>query len=361
MTASLKILALVTDAFGGKGGIAQYNRDFITALSACPRIASIDILPRLCVGEAEGLPVRTRQFKPRYNQLWYSVGAFVLAIRCRPNVVFCGHPLMVTLAAPIAKVCGAKLVIQAHGTDVRRRPSPTKRTGLEAADLILAVSRDTRARILNWLNIAPERIVVVPNTVSDDFTPSGGSSVRATLGLQGKIVLLTLSRLDGRERYKGHDQVIPLIQSLRKQGHDVVYLIAGDGDDRPRLEVLVREYGVAEHVRFLGAMPQDQLPALYRAADLYVMPSTGEGFGIAFLEAMACGTPALGLAAGGAVDALGDGELGIVTTNQDLFSAIDGCLRGSKPDRQALSAKVKARFGSGTFQRRVNQIVDAFV
>jgi phosphatidyl-myo-inositol dimannoside synthase len=69
----------------------------------------------------------------------------------------------------------------------------------------------------------------------------------------------------------------------------------GEGDDRERFEKIAREIGVAERVRFLGAVDQQRLVAAYRMADLFVMPSTGEGFGIAFLQAMASGTPALGL------------------------------------------------------------------
>jgi glycosyltransferase involved in cell wall biosynthesis len=72
------------------------------------------------------------------------------------------------------------------------------------------------------------------------------------------------------------------------------YVVVGDGDDRARLQNLAKERDLTERVRFVGAQPQGVLADVYRMADLCVMPSTGEGFGIAFLEAMACGTPALG-------------------------------------------------------------------
>ena len=86
-------------------------------------------------------------------------------------------------------------------------------------------------------------------------------------------------------------------------------------------------------MRFLGAVDQNCLVDAYRAADLFVMPSTGEGFGIAFLEAMACGTPALGLDVAGARDALADGELGTAVSDEDdLPAAIARLLATPKPD-----------------------------
>ena len=116
--------------------------------------------------------------------------------------------------------------------------------------------------------------------------------------------------MDSRERYKGHDRVIAAIPDLVAKGHDIRYLVVGEGDDRARLEALARDAGVSDRVRFLGAVGLQSLVETYRMADLFVMPSTGEGFGVAFLEAMASGTPALGLDVAGAKDALADGELG---------------------------------------------------
>jgi phosphatidylinositol alpha-1,6-mannosyltransferase len=164
--------------------------------------------------------------------------------------------------------------------------------------------------------------------------------------------------MDSRERYKGQDRIIAALPELLNSGLDVIYLIAGEGHDRARLEQLACRAGVQERVIFLGALNSEQLVDAYRAADLFVMPSTGEGFGISFLEAMACGTPALGLAAGGAVDALVDGELGMVVTEDNLLSALVRALATPKKGGDALASEVRARFGRAVFQEQVGALVE---
>ena len=158
-----------------------------------------------------------------------------------------------------------------------------------------------------------------------------------------------------RERYKGHDRVIAAIPTLVAQGHDVVYAIVGEGDDRARLERLADTSGVAERLRLLGVLAAQQLADAYRMADLFVMPSTGEGFGIAFIEAMASGTPALGLAVAGARDALADGELGTLASEDDLPAAIARLLGDPRPDPPALAAATRARFGRAAFEKSLWQ------
>ena len=113
----------------------------------------------------------------------------------------------------------------------------------------------------------------------------------------------------------------------------------------------------AERVHFVDVFGQDVLVDAYRKADLFVMPSSGEGFGIAFLEAMACGTPALGLAARGAVDALADGEFGIMASDPDFARVLARLLATPKPDPLALADAVRSRFGYAAFSSQVSNIM----
>jgi phosphatidylinositol alpha-1,6-mannosyltransferase len=247
-----------------------------------------------------------------------------------------------------------------HGIEAWPRPRALGQFAVEAADLVFCVSRFTRAVVLGWATIPPERVVVLPNTVAENFTPGDGGALREELGLTGKKVLLTVCRMDSRERYKGHDRVIAVIPRLVAEGHDIAYVIVGTGDDRARLEALAAAAGVAERLIYLGDIAAQRLRDAYRMADLFVMPSTREGFGIAFLEAMACGTPALGLNVGGAVDALADGELGVLSSEHNIAAEISRLLARPKPNSAsatALAAAVRGRFGRKVFATNVRAAI----
>jgi phosphatidyl-myo-inositol dimannoside synthase len=351
-----RILMLVTDAFGGYGGIAQYNRDLITALAETSEECEIDVFPRLAPCALEPSPRSVKQHAPIGNRVNYTLSVLAFALRKRPTIVFNGHLYHGPLGHKIAGLTNAKLVSQLHGTEIWGSLSSFHRRPLEASDLIFAVSRDTRAKVLSKIGIAPEKVVVLSNTVGADFRPADRRAAREHFGLSDEFAVLTVARLDAREGYKGHDRVVPLIAQANAQGRRAVYLIAGTGDDEPRLRQLAKAYGIEERVRFLGKVPRIDLPDLYRAADLFALPSTGEGFGISFLEAMACGTPAIGLAAGGAPDALGDGELGMCVAEKDFADAFLTALTDARSNTQ-LSNAVHARFGFASYKAQCSRLM----
>jgi phosphatidylinositol alpha-1,6-mannosyltransferase len=187
--------------------------------------------------------------------------------------------------------------------------------------------------------------------VGAQFTPGDRAAARAHFDLNGQPVILSVGRLDRREAYKGQDRVIAALPELNAKGPKPLYLIAGEGDDRPRLQTLAVQIGVADQVRFLGEVAEQALPDLYRAADVFALPSTGEGFGIVYLEAMACGTPAIGLDVGGAPDALGDGRLGVMVPESGLNAALSDLI--AKPRPKGLAEAAQARFGRPAFIERV--------
>lgn len=348
------MLALVTDAYGGYGGIAQYNRDFLGAAARSGQLGSIRILPRIAPNATGSVPAGLAQERPVKGRLRYVLRALFRAWRTRPAIIFNAHVLHAPLSLILARLVGARLVSQLHGIEAWEPLSRRCRIALEASDLVLTVSRDTRARALAQLRIAPERLVVLNNTVGDAFCPGDHASARRRLGLGDEFAILTVARLDKRDDYKGHDRIIRLIPDLRAMGHTVIYLVAGVGPDEKRLALLAQNLGVSEAVRFLGMVPANDLPDLYRAADLFALPSTGEGFGIAFIEAMACGTPAIGLAVGGAPDALGDGSLGACVAPGEFPAALTAALQSCRKRVGQLPQLVQERFGEENFTRAVS-------
>lgn len=360
MKSSPAMLALVTDAFGGRGGIAQYNRDFLGALAEARIMSSITVLPRLAP-DPPVLPQTIEQMLPRRGRLAYSVGALRSALARSVDFVFCGHIFMAPLAALIARLKAAKLIIQTHGIEAWPRPSRLQCEAVESADLLLCVSRYTRAAVLSWAAIAPERVLVLPNTFKETFTSTNGFRPQTPLGNKKRRTLLTVARMDPSQQYKGQDRVISALPYVLSQGHDVEYIVVGEGDDRGRLELLARNVGVGDRVRFLGGVDLQVLSDVYRKADLFVLPSTGEGFGIAFLEAMVSGTPTLGLGVAGSADALADGELGTIVSESELPEAIVRLLATPKPDPLALAEATRARFGRPQFAASVRAVLNRLI
>ena len=237
----------MTDAFGGRGGIAQYNRDFLSSLAACDRIGDVIVLPRASATPPGTLPSGVRQLPPVQGRLAYSLAALWAARAHRPiDVVFCGHLFMAPLAAVIARLLRARLWVQVHGIEAWQELSRLYRQSVEAAALVTAVSRYTRRRLLEWVGIDPARVKVLPNTVDPRFQPGPKPGYLLDRhAARGRKVLMTVSRLASSERYKGHDRVIRSLPRVLLHHPETIYLIVGDGDDRPRLEALAAEFGVA--------------------------------------------------------------------------------------------------------------------
>jgi phosphatidyl-myo-inositol dimannoside synthase len=347
---TIRILALVGDCYGAPGGIARYNQDLFEALGVGG--ANILILPRL--GDAGGvaLPAGIRQWPAVFGRLAFLLSSLRAAWAQRPvDVVFCGHVYMAPLAWIVARLARARFWVQAHGAETWVGRRNTVRRAIEAADMVTTVSRGTRHILMSWADLAPEQVRVLPDTVRDIFVPGPPSAaLAARLQLGPGPVLLTVGRLSASERYKGHEQIFAALPALRARFPTLVHVVAGSGDDRERLESRARELaGDPEGVRFLGFVPEEDLPDLYRLADLYVMPSSQEGFGIVYLEAAACGLKVVGGAGGGSGDAVADDRIGVLVDPSDgkaLVEAVVRLLGQGRADQAAVDPYRRSHFAA---------------
>lgn len=356
----MKLLALITDGFGAGGGIAQYNRDLMTGLSQSKHVESLVALPRF--GGAGAPPLRGfTQLPPAPGRLAWSSHALRWALQRRFDVIFCGHINAVPLAAALARMTRAKLWLQTHGFEAWTAPTRLVRRATERAALVTAVSRFTRARLLAWADIAPDRVRVLPNTVAAAYAPRAPrAEIAARYGLAGRKVILTVGRIAKTERYKGHDRIIAALPVVVAGCPETLYLVVGSGADRPRLEELARSLGVADRVVFAGQVPADELPDHFALADVFAMPSTGEGFGIVFLEAARCGLPVIGGNRDGSSDALADGAIGRLIDPFDP-SALAGALIDvlQRPRAAAALGAGVHRFAFDNFASHIDDLVDS--
>jgi phosphatidylinositol alpha-1,6-mannosyltransferase len=146
------------------------------------------------------------------------------------------------------------------------------------------------------------------------------------LGVLGRPTLLTVARIVKANRYKGHDVVLRALATVKRALPDVAYVIVGEGDDLDYLDRLARESGVRENVIFAGRVSDEELPLLYNVCDAFIMCSRenrtrrgilAEGFGLALLEASACGKPVIAGRSGGVPDAVQDGITGLLVNPVD--------------------------------------------
>jgi glycosyltransferase involved in cell wall biosynthesis len=136
-------------------------------------------------------------------------------------------------------------------------------------------------------------------------------------------VILTVGRWAASERYKGVDDLIRAVAQLQTRFPRLCLAAVGDGDDLPRLKKIAGDLGVSESVRFLTNLSRNEIAACYARSEIFALPSTGEGFGLVFLEAMAFGKPLIGAARGGITDIIQEKVNGLLVPAGDLKSLVE--------------------------------------
>ncbi len=273
--------------------------------------------------------------------------------RYAPDALLCITPTAALAAGPPALRGDIPIVIVAHGIDAVSGRLAGRKIGLmRRADAVVAVSRFTRALLVDG-GVPEDSITIVPPGVDlERFHPTvDATPAVARFGLAGKHVLLTVGRLDPAEQYKGHDVVIRALPQIVAAVENLLYVIAGQGGDRARLERLAAAEGVREHVLFAGYVEDELLPSLYAASDCFTMISGGpeasgfEGFGIAYLEAAASGKPSIAARYAGAEEAVVDWETGLLVPPGDVDALVAAAVRVLSDDglRRRLGAAGRAR------------------
>lgn len=362
MPTPIRLLALVTDAFGGRGGIATFNRSLLGALASHPGVRAVDVVPRLIVDDLGDVPDGVAvDAKAAAGARAYVSHA--TAQSRRAEGIVCGHLHLVPLAAALAVTRRVPLVLVLHGIEAWEPPHGGLRglalsAGLRRVDAHVAVSGVTRRRFEAWASVDSRHGRVIPNTFEPGpFTPGPyPDGLARRYGLEGRRVVLTLGRLAGLERRKGFDVMLEALPALAARVPDVAYLIAGDGPDRPRLEAKARALGVADRVVFTGYVDEAEKPDHYRLADVFAMPSRGEGFGIVLLEAMACGVPVVASTADGSFEAVREGELGPAVDPADTNGVLEAVVDAlDQPKRVPPGLD---HFSHDRFVERWHQLID---
>lgn len=375
----MKALVLLTDAFGRHGGIAKFNRDLLRALSTYPQMQRVLALPRILGPFSERLP-ENLDFRASAAQGKASFTAELFrSRRFAPDIIICGHIHLLPFAFAYQLISRGQIVLIIHGIDAWR---PTQRMAVKylvkRLSRFISVSELTRRRFCAWSGISEACGTILPNCVEAHRFGPGVPCEKLVerYRLKDRKVILTLGRLAATERYKGFDEVLEIMPALMTEVPNITYILAGDGADGPRLVAKAQALGLQvleiwngkpaalssdsrkpPQVVFTGRVSEDEKADHFRLADAYIMPSRCEGFGIVFLEALACGLPVVGSRIDGSSEALKNGVLGDLVDPRDRDGLTAAVLRALRKGRGPVSPQL-ADFSYDTFEARTHKILE---
>jgi L-malate glycosyltransferase len=319
---------------GGAGVVAE---EYATCLSSAGH--EVVVLTQLRENAAYTAPYKIIQVKT-LSRLWF--------LSYRNAVDFHAYDLIILNDVGAAYTAGlffnkgllSKSIMLLHGSEpetIFLKPSLYRKytlfkqvykRALNSVSKILAVSHFMKQKFLKYtkLDYLSEKTIVIHNFINHDvFYPKPNPLFRESLRLPSDaFILVSASRL---VLGKGYEQKISLFEKLTKQNNRNLYwLIVGDGDDAQKIKEMVKVQGLNDRILFLGAKPRNDLADIFSNSDLFWMLSNfEEAFSMVYLEAQACGCPALGRNAAGSRESILDGKTGYLVDNDeqviDLFSS----------------------------------------
>ena len=368
-----RIISLASDAYGGRGGIALYTRNFLRAAASHPDVAEIVTLPRAIYYPVNGVPPNMRYMTAAAG----GIGNFVretlklMGGRPRADLIICNFLHLLPFARVLAARFGCRVLPIVYGYEAWQ-PTPHLTTNLccRGIDGFASIRRLTAERLINWSGMRNKNYHYLPNCIEE--TEYGIAPRNLALmnrfGLVGRKVVMTTGRIDtpAYDARKGFDEVIEALPLLAQKVSNITYLIMGDGDDRPRLEQKARELGVHDRLVFTGYVSESQKASYYRLADVFAMPGSNPVFDtypfrFVYLEALACGVPVV--AAQSDISERNDPDALALITQVDpnnteaiacgILSALYKSERGINP--------VLEKFFYRSFERRTHDILTKMV
>lgn len=356
------VLYLGFSAFSQFGGIEQVNKSWLYALSRLQAKNKISFQSLLMLDQFANKRYISPLFFRGFNGDKLKFFVRSLKAMMSANTIIASHIHLAPLLYLFLGITSKKIVLQVHGIEVWRNLSFFQKALLKKADQIIAVSEHTKDSIIKLHQVNPERISVLNNCLDPFFEAPQTFQKPEYLTLKYKLkpkqpILFSLSRLAFGEQYKGYDKVIAVFPELKKCYPDIRFLIGGKGDrlEIERIQNKIAQLQLENQVELIGFIHEDELQQYFLLSDAFVMPSSGEGFGIAFIEAAANGCNVLAGNQDGSVDALRNGELGILVNPNDEAEILKGLkLVLEKPFDKAKQSELTLRHFS--FEQYMKQI-----
>ena len=348
MQAPARVL-LLTPALDGADGISEVSRQAVEALVSAWGEPGVEVWT-LAGGQPPGSPRVTFRSAGGVKARFI---AWALARAGSPTddlLVLAMHVHLAPAALTVA-MRGARLAIFFHGIEVWQPLRARDRAAVARAATLIANSHWTATKFRE----ANPGLAGAPIAICHLGVPGVDSTAAAAAPHDDALIV---GRLSAEERYKGHDALIALWPRVRQAAPLARLVIVGDGDDRARLQALAAASGLGDAIEFTGRVSSDTLAARYREAAFFVMPSTGEGFGLAYLEAMRAGKACIA-APGAAAEIVVDGVSGFIVdpANPDALVAAIVRLFQQPQTREAMgragAARLAAHFRADHFATRL--------
>ncbi|KKU91491.1 MAG: hypothetical protein UY23_C0001G0097 [Candidatus Jorgensenbacteria bacterium GW2011_GWA1_48_11] len=346
----MKIIFLTSD-LEENGGIQKFGGGLIEALKRNGHEVSV-----LALGK-----------KLFFSKIVFVARLFLGFFTFRPAMIICGHVNFGPPAYFLKVFFGQDYSIIAYGIEAWEIKSRLKRKILKKAKLIVVISNFSKEKIVGQIPEVGDRIFYLPPFVDGKkfLMKEKPTHLLRKHGLSDSSkIILTVSRLSAAEQYKGYDKIIAALPGMIKETPNVKYFLIGKGSDSGRVRSLVESTQTSSFVVMIDRVSEEELVDYYNLSDVFVMPSKGEGFGMAFIEALACGRPVVAGNRDGSREAVLNGKLGILVdpdSGEDIVAAITGVLKGKCPtrllDRDFLRKNVLDVFGFDKFVQKVENLV----
>jgi phosphatidylinositol alpha-1,6-mannosyltransferase len=360
MAHPVRIFLMGSEFFRRPGGIQRVNCLLLEMLAEFAAATPTEVEIFSFADEGGGKPADMAAF-PAFRWQAFDHSRWAMAAQLgrrlrevRPDLLLFTHAHLLRLVRLTRLLrLGAKVAVLGHGVEVWKELPQPIRGWMQSAHAAVAPSAFTRNKMVEMNGVSPGRISILHHGLDALWQANGQPGGPLT----GKR-LLTVTRLGLADTYKGVDVALRALPAVLQRHPTASYVIAGDGNDRPRLEKLAGELGIETHVEFCGEVSGSKLHSLYAGADVFVLPSQKEGFGIVFLEAMSYGLPVVAARAAGTLDVVQDGATGLLVTPEQpgaLAEALNGLLADASRRRalgEAGRRRVEEHFLFEHFSRR---------
>ena len=321
--------------------------------------ANTDLLPQY-------LPAK--KFTGFANRIAFTLKAFLKAPKF--DMVIISHINMSFVGRVIKTINPkCKIWVVAHGIEVWNDLSPNKKWLLKNCDKVICVSNFTKQQVVAKHLIDAAKCEVLNNALDPfmnipvAFTKPLYMIDRYNLTANTPL-LFTLTRLSAAEQYKGYEQVIKIIGNLKQTFPAIKYVIAGkcDAEEEIRIKKIIKTYNVEEQILLTGFVEESELVDHFLMTDMFVLPSSNEGFGIVFIEALACGLPVICGNVDGSLDAIKNGLLGTAVNPDGLDELEKALTKGlQKPLTEAMRKELQSQciqyFNEDNYIKNLNDLL----